>query len=253
MLSAMAKFSSVDQAGETWLKVFDSPGKTDTSKVHLIDFSTETVEQLVEHVHEGNQRARAGAAAALRNLAASNESNQAAILRAGAIEPLVAQLRSGSAQLKEAVAGALSNLASNHADNQVAIAKAGAIEPLVDLLKSKSPGAQKVAAGALSNLAANDDNQVAICGAKSCLKSLVHLLRRGNAGVQAAAAGCLTNIAANDANQVAITDADAVEPLVTLLGGGSAVYLAFLQAAAASALRNLAYKNIHNQVSIAQS
>ena len=38
MLSAMAKFSSVDQAGETWLKVFDSPGKTDTSKVHLIDF-----------------------------------------------------------------------------------------------------------------------------------------------------------------------------------------------------------------------
>ena len=38
MLSAMAKFSSVDQAGETWLKVFDSPGKTDTSKVYLIDF-----------------------------------------------------------------------------------------------------------------------------------------------------------------------------------------------------------------------
>ena len=71
--------------------------------------------------------------------------------------------------------------------------------------------------------------------------------------MQAAAAGCLVNLAANDANQVAITDADAVEPLINLLGGGSAVYLAYLQTAAASALRNLAYKNIHNQVAIAQN
>jgi hypothetical protein len=36
--------------------------------------------------------------------------------------------------------------------------------------------------------------------------------------------------------------------LLPLLAGGSAAYLAFLQAAAASALRNLAYKNIHNQI-----
>ena len=254
LLDAVHLEEHVKEAGTKWMQVFDAPDKTDMCKSHLIDFSTETIEQLVVHIHEGNQRARAGATKALRNLAASNEANQGAIAAAGAFEPLVAQLKLGSAQLKEAVAGALSNLASNHADNQVAIANAGAIEPLVDLLKSKSPGAQKAAAGALSNLAANEDNQVAICGAAGCLKSLVHLLRRGNAGVQAAAAGCLVNLAANDANQVAITDADAVEPLINLLGGGSAVYLAYLQTAAASALRNLAYKNIHNQVlTIAQS
>ena len=254
MFDAVHLEQHVKHAGENWMKVFDREDKTGTCQAHLIDFDSETIEQLVAHISEGTQRARAGATAALRKRAASNESNQEAIVRAGALEPLVTQLQRGSAQLKEAVAGTLSNLAANNADIQVAIAKAGAIPPLVDLLKSKSSGAQKAAAGALSNLAANEDNQVAICGAAGCLKSLVHLVRRGNAGVQAAAAGCLVNLAANDANQVAITDADAVEPLINLLGGGSAVYLAYLQTAAASALRNLAYKNIHNQVlTIAQS
>mgnify|MGYP001992459488 CR=1 FL=1 len=65
------------------------------------------------------------------------------------------------------------------------------------------------------------------------------------------AAGCLVNLAANDANQVAITDADAVEPLVNLLGGGCVAYLAFLQAAAASALRHLAYKAMRDPLEAA--
>ena len=114
------------------------------------------VAQHVQGLRSGSTGEQQQAAGALRNLAADNAANQAAIAAAGAIEPLVALVRSGSVGAQEQAAAALWALATGNAANKAAIVAAGAIEPLTAMRSGSALAAMEQAEGALGVLA--EDN-----------------------------------------------------------------------------------------------
>ena len=172
---------------------------------------------------------------ALWHLAATEE-NQTAIAKAGGIAPLVALLVSEHSTTQQFAAAALQSLARDHIENQIAISKAGAIAPLVDILGSENEGTQAHAVGALLSLASHD-----ISSRNAVVKRLVPVLDLRSATAQMNAAEALALLAArSDENRKAITDADAVEPLVRLLGDGRRVRAGTPQERAAAVLADLA-------------
>ena len=172
---------------------------------------------------------------ALWHLAATEE-NQTAIAKAGGIAPLVALLVSEHSTTQQFAAAALQSLARDHIENQIALSKAGAIAPLVDILGSENEGTQVHAVGALLSLASHD-----VSSRNAVVKRLVPVLDLRSATAQMNAAEALAVLAArSDENRKAITDADAVEPLVRLLGDGRRVRAGTPQERAAAVLADLA-------------
>ena len=167
---------------------------------------------------------------------AANEENQTAIAKAGGIAPLVQLLSSESAVTAQYAAAALQSLAREHAENQIAIAKAGAIAPLVNLLASESVETQENAVAALLHLASQD-----VASRNTAVKQLVAVLSQRSATAQMKAAEALAVLAArSEENRKAITAANAIEPLVVLLGDGRRVKVNTPQERAAAVLADLA-------------
>jgi len=172
---------------------------------------------------------------ALWHLAATEE-NQVAIAKAGGIAPLVALLASESGTTQQYAAAALQSLARDHTENQIALTKAGAIAPLVDILGSDSADTQEHAVGALLSLASHDVNS-----RNAVVKKLIAVLDLRSATAQMNAAEALAVLAArSEENRKAITAANAIEPLVRLLGDGRRVRANTPQERAAAVLADLA-------------
>lgn len=167
---------------------------------------------------------------------AANEDNQSAIAKAGGIVPLVGLLTSENEVTAQYAAAALQSLAQNNTENQIALAKAGAITPLVDLLGTDSTETQEHAVGALLSLASQDANS-----RNAVVQRLVAVLDMRNAAAQMKAAEALAVLAAkSDENRKTITAAQAIEPLVRILGDGRRVRSATPQERAAAVLSDLA-------------
>ena len=96
---------------------------------------------------------------------------------------------------------------------------AGAIEPLVALLGSDSAETQEHSVGALLFLASHDEES-----RNAVVKRLTMVLDARNAAAQMKAAEALAVLAAKSSEvRTAITAANAIAPLVTLLGDGRRV------------------------------
>jgi len=179
---------------------------------------------------------------------ACNDDNQVAIARAGGIPPLVALLTCASEVTQQYAAAALQSLARDNTENQVALAKAGAIAPLVELLGSDLVSTQEHAVGALLYLASQD-----VGSRNAVVQRLVAVLDLRNAAAQMKAAEALAVMAAkSEENRKAITSANAVEPLVKLLGDGRRVRAATPQERAAAVLADLA-RSSDNKKSIVEA
>ena len=167
---------------------------------------------------------------------ATTEDNQTAIAKAGGIAPLVSLLTSPKEMTAQYASAALRTLAREHPENQIALAKAGAIAPLVDLLGSDSQETQEHSVGALLHLASQD-----VASRNAVVLKLVAVLNLRNAAAQMKAAEALAVLAGrSDENRKAITAANAIEPLVRLLGDGRRVRAKTPQERAAAVLSNLA-------------
>ena len=190
---------------------------------------------LLELLRDKSTSSHEPATKALWHLGAT-EDNQTAIPKAGGIGPLVNLLQNGSEITQQYAAAALEALARDHTENQIALAKAGAIPPLVNLLGSESKESQNHAVGALLYLAANDEesrNMVISC--------LVAVLDVRNAAAQLKSAEALGMIASRSMeNKKALTNANAIPPLVRLLGDGRRVRTKTPQERAAALLADLA-------------
>ena len=175
------------------------------------------------------------------------EDNQTAIPKAGGISPLVALLITGSELSKLHSAAALRALARDHVDNQIALTSAGAIQPLAGLLGSNSKEMQEQATGALLYLASNDK-----VSRNAVVQKLVGVLHVRSAAAQMKAAKALAVLArySND-NRKAITEAQAIVPLVNLLGDGRRVKSDTPQERAAAVLADLARLNENKKAIIA--
>ena len=167
---------------------------------------------------------------------AQTEDNQSFIPRAGGISPLVALLKSDNEATQQHTAAALYALARDDIENQISLAKAGAIEPLVNLLGSDSKETQEHSVGVLLSLASHDD-----ASRTAVVKRLVAVLDARNAAAQMKAAEALAVLATRSAeNRRAITTANAIVPLVRLLGDGRNVRAQTPQERAAAVLSDLA-------------
>ena len=167
---------------------------------------------------------------------AVTEDNQTAIGKAGGIAPLVSLLTSDHELTVQCAAAAIRSLARDHPENQIAVAKAGAIAPLIDLLGSDDTETQKHAVGALLHLASQD-----MASRNAVVQRLVAVLSLRNAAAQMKSAEALAVIAArSDENRKAITAANAIDPLVRLLGDGRRVRTETPQERAAAVLADLA-------------
>ena len=172
---------------------------------------------------------------ALWHLAAT-EDNQTAIAKAGGIAPLVSLLSSPKEITAQYASAALRTLAREHPENQIALAKAGAIAPLVELLGSDAEETQEHSVGALLHLASQD-----VGSRNAVVRRLVAVLTQRRAAAQLKAAEALSALAArSDENRKAITAANAIEPLVSLLGDGRRVRRGTPQEVSALVLSDLA-------------
>ena len=167
---------------------------------------------------------------------AEYEENQTAIALAGGLAPLVELLASPEPITQQFTAAALESLAREHIDNQIALAKAGAIAPLVELLGSDSTATQEHAVGALLHLASKDESS-----RNEVIKRLVAVLDMRNAAAQMKSAEALAVLAGRSSeNRKAITVADAIPPLIRLMGDGRRVRTDTPQERAAAVLADLA-------------
>ena len=167
---------------------------------------------------------------------ATTEDHQTAIAKAGGIAPLVELLTSPSEVTSLCAAAALSSLARDHAENQIALAKAGAISPLIELLGSESPETQEHSVGALLHLASQD-----VTSRNAVVRRLVGVLTQRSAAAKLKAAEALSVLAMrSDEIRKAITAANAIEPLVALLGDGRRVREGTPQEVSALVLSDLA-------------
>jgi vacuolar protein 8 len=177
------------------------------------------IRRLVRDLRERDGASRTTAAAALTNLAYTNDANKVLIAEAGGIAPLVELLRDGSLGAKAEAARTLGSLAWNDAI-AVLIAEASGIPALVQLLRNGSSPEKRMAGYALSNLAWNADNKVLIAEAGG-IALLVELLRSRSADERTEATNALYKIARNnDANGVAVAVALGFDALVQLARRG---------------------------------
>ena len=202
---------------------------------------------LVELLDSRFPLAHENATNALWHLAA-NEDNQSAIARAGGIPLLVQLLHSEATIVQQYTTAAIESLSRDHTENQIALAKMGAIEPLVDLLGCDNVETQEHAVGALLNLASHDEES-----RNAVVKKLVAVLDIRNAAAQMKAAEALAVLAARSSeNRKAITAAQAIPPLVKLLGDGRRARSGTPQERAAAVLADLA-RSGENKITIVTS
>ena len=167
---------------------------------------------------------------------AANEDNQTQIAQAGGLAPLVGLLTTENATTQQYATAALESLARDHADNQVALAKAGAIAPLVDLLGCPSTETQRHAKGALLYVASENE-----ASRNAVVQRLVGVLDARSAAAQMKACEALAVLAARSSDtRRTITAANAIAPLVRLLGDGRRVRADTPQERAAAVLADLA-------------
>lgn len=201
---------------------------------HLVEL-LKGAESTHKHAHESATRAL--------GYLGVEEYNRSAIARAGGIGPLVTLLNSESETTQKFTAATLELLAC-HPSNQIALAKAGAIAPLVNLLSSTESTSQH-AIGALLYLASHDE-----MSRNAVVQRLVAVLGQRNASAQMKSAEALAVLAMRSPeNRKAITAANAIEPLVALLGDGRRVRSETPQERAAAVLAGLARAG-ENKVSI---
>jgi hypothetical protein len=177
---------------------------------------------------------KTNAAAALYDLASSNDANRAAVMRAGALPLLVELLSNGLDKEREDAAATLCSLAAGIAANKAAVAAAGVIPLLVELLGSGSEGLRSKATGTLVNIAGTDHTAGMRAGV---IPQQVELLRGGCDEVKALAAGTLGILTGGDRVDIAeaIVATGALSPLRAMTRGGSD----HCKDKAAAALRNL--------------
>ena len=215
---------------------------------HAVNQITVTEEggipSLVDLLDESFPICHENATNALWHLAA-NDDNQTAIARAGGIPLLVKLLNSDALIVQQYTAAAIEALARENTENQIALAKAGAIEPLVGLLGSEIVETQEHSVGALLHLASHDEES-----RNAVVKKLVAVLDIRMAAAQMKSAEALAVLAARSSeNRKAITAADAIEPLVRLLGDGRRTRSETPQERAAAVLADLA-KSGENKTTI---
>jgi hypothetical protein len=188
-------------------------------------------------------------AGALTNLADTNEDNQEAIGKAGAVAPLIKLLGSGVPKSgQEEAAGTLMNLAASEA-NKAKMVSAGVLGPLLALLSTGTVATQEHAAGCLANLAnGHDEHQTAIikAGAIEPLLSLLSVTGGGEPGaphgVAARASSALLLLCLRKDGADAAMRAGGVAKLTTALERGVSE--------AAGALMNLALHSADAQQAI---
>lgn len=194
-----------------------------------------SIPPLLELVKDKESSCHENATMALCQLAQTEE-NQAAISKAGGIAPLVTLLSSTNEATQQYTSTALDSLAQDNIENQIALAKAGAIQPLIKLLGSDSKETQTHSVGVLLSLASHDEDS-----RNAVVKRLVAILEVRNATAQMKAAEALAVLAGRSSeNRRAITTADAIAPLVRLLGDGRQVRANTPQERAAAVLADLA-------------
>lgn len=155
---------------------------------------------------------------------ATDSTSRMTIVQEGCTAPIIVSLKSGllSAAAQEHAACVISGLARD-SDNNPEIVKSGAIPPLVGLLLDGISGAKKHAATALARLATSGyDTQLAIAKA-GAIQGLASWLSDDSigAGMAELAARSLSDIAEdNPQTSDGICKADAISPLVAMLGPG---------------------------------
>lgn len=190
---------------------------------------------LLDLLKDKTKTAHENATKAIWHLA-QQEDNQTSIPAAGGIVTLVGLLTTGSEITQQYAAAALRSLARDHLENQIALTNAGAIHPLAALLGSPLKEVQEQSVGALLYLASNDK-----VSRNAVVERLVAVLHVRNAAAQMKAAKALAVLAGRSAdNRKAITSANAILPLVKLLGDGRRVKSSTPQERAAAVLADLA-------------
>ena len=146
----------------------------------------------------------------------ANADNKLSVARAGGIEALVLLLSNGSELGQEWAAAAIESITRDCPENQVRQAAIDGIGPLVALLGAESEVTQDNAVHALLNISmANHDNRTGV------VKPLVDLLSVRNAAASMKAAQALMMLAARShPDRQVISDANAIPPLVAMLGDG---------------------------------
>ena len=192
------------------------------------------ISPLLELMGEQSEKAIESATKALWRLG-QDEDNQTSIPAAGGVPRLVTLLNSLNETTQQYAAAALQSLVRAHPGNQIALTAADAIAPLAGLLGSNSKETQVHAVGTLLHLASNRDARNAV------VERLVGVLHVRNAAAQMKACEALAVLSArsND-NRKAITAAQAILPLVQLLGDGRRVRANTPQERAAAVLADLA-------------
>ena len=188
-------------------------------------------------------------AGALTNLADTNEDNQDAIGKAGAVAPLLRLLApSASQSCQEEAAGTLMNLGASEA-NKAKMVSAGVIAPLVALLGTGTLATKEHCAGCLANLAnGHDEHQAAVikAGAVGPLLSLLSVTGGGEPnvpnGVAARAASAALLLCLRKDGAEAAKKEDGIAKLTAALQRGVSE--------AAGALMNLALQSADAQQAI---
>jgi hypothetical protein len=204
----------------------------------------EGIPPLIELLQETDERPQEKASKTLWHLA-QTEDNQTSIGTLGGIDPLVDLLTRGNDLTRQYSAAAVEALARNHLENQLAFGKAGAIDPLVVLLGSESRETRNHAVGALHHLASHNE-----VSRRSVVAQLVVVLHSRNAAAQMKSAEALVSLASRSSDtRKAIAAANAIEPLIHLLGDGRRVKSDTPQERAAAVVAELA-RSGENKVKI---
>ena len=172
---------------------------------------------------------------AVAQLARANRANQLAMAEAGAIQPLVAMLGSPNPEMQANAAGALASLSRSNAENQAAIARTGAIAPLTSLAREGASAAKEQVACPTSAAHTRTSHAHRACHAPhslprpswSCLAVIdathpptaAPLRARPDRSQCAAALWALSE--EHTPNKATVTKLGGIEPLVTLLVGGT--------------------------------
>ena len=198
-----------------------------------------------------NLDANIESAGALAEIARDNEYTQDAIALAGGIGPLLALLAARNSVAQSRGMAALAQLARKNQANQDAIATMGGIKPLVQLLDQvvNDPDVQAHAAFALMEISqSNLANQQMVVNSNGILQLSVLMKNSKHAEVKVEVAGALWALSEAPEIKVTIAEAEAILPLVDLLGVGGPR----ARQHAAAALSSLALDNEVNQVAITQ-
>ena len=171
----------------------------------LVNFKA--IPGLVRMIHVGTARGKQQAAAALRNLTASNVGEVAGdFVRVGAVPPLLAATQEGTKECIEHAIATILNLAADKVGRMRIMEEKNAAGVIVSMLSSEDAGTRERAAGTVTNLAAMPEYQLALADA-GAIEPLVQLLQKGGHRGREEAAVALSNLAICRQNQLKVATA----------------------------------------------